>query len=138
MRYGELAVGRFVERSHTVTDADLALFAQVTGDDNPLHLDETAARTTMFKGRIAHGMLSAGFISAAIGTQLPGFGAVYVSQSLNFRRPVRIGDTVTTRVEVVELWPAERRARLATTCKNQLGKRVVDGEAVVLLPAEMG
>ena len=83
-------------------------------------------------------MLSAGFISAAIGTQLPGFGAVYVSQTLHFRRPVRIGDTITTRVEVVELWPEQRRARLVTTCRNQSGKPVVEGEAVVLLPAEMG
>ena len=138
MRFDEVTVGRASERSHTVTDADVVRFAEATGDDNPLHLDDAAAATTMFKGRIAHGMLSAGYVSAAIGTQLPGFGAVYVSQTLHFRRPVRIGDTITTRVEVVERWPAERRARLVTTCINQRGKVVVDGEAVVLLPAEMG
>ena len=103
-----------------------------------MHLDEVAAATTMFKGRIAHGMLSAGFISAVIGTQLPGFGCVYVSQSLRFARPVRIGDTITTRAEVVELMPAERRLRLTTTCTNQRGKVVTDGEAVVLMPDELG
>jgi 3-hydroxybutyryl-CoA dehydratase len=92
----------------------------------------------MFKGRIAHGMLGAGYISAVIGTKLPGFGCVYVSQSLAFKRPVRIGDTITTRAEVVELIPAERHVRLATTCTNQKGKVVTEGEALVLLPDEMG
>ena len=138
MRFDELAVGTSAERSHTVTDADIVRFAEATGDDNPLHLDEAAAAKTMFKGRIAHGMLSAGFISAAIGTQLPGFGAVYVTQTLQFRRPVRIGDTITTRVQVQELFPAERRVRLATTCTNQHGKTVTDGEAVVLVPEDPG
>ena len=138
MRFDELAVGTSAERSHTVTDADIVRFAEATGDDNPLHLDEAAAAKTMFKARIAHGMLSAGFISAAIGTQLPGFGAVYVTQTLQFRRPVRIGDTITTRVQVQELFPAERRVRLATTCTNQHGKTVTDGEAVVLVPEDPG
>lgn len=138
MRYSALAVGQSAERSHTVTDADITMFAKVTGDDNPLHLDDEAASKTMFKGRIAHGMLSAGFISAVVGTQLPGFGAVYVTQTLSFRRPVRIGDTITTRAEVVELLAAERRLRLATTCTNQHGKVVTDGEAVILMPEESG
>ncbi|MBI2796671.1 MAG: MaoC family dehydratase [Gemmatimonadetes bacterium] len=138
MQFSELAVGQSAERSHRITDADIRMFAQVTGDDNPLHLDEATAARTRFKGRIGHGMLSAGFISAVVGTQLPGFGAVYVAQSLHFRRPVRIGDTITTRAEVVELMPADRRLRMATTCTNQHGKVVTDGEAVILMPEESG
>jgi 3-hydroxybutyryl-CoA dehydratase len=138
MTFAELAVGQAAELVRTVTEGDLQAFAAVTGDTNPLHLDEAAAQTTMFKGRIAHGMLGAGYISAVIGTKLPGFGCVYVSQSLAFKRPVRIGDTITTRAEVVELMPAERHVRLRTTCTNQKGKVVTEGEALVLMPDEMG
>lgn len=138
MRYDDIAVGQAAELARTVTDADLAAFAAVTGDDNPLHLDEAAARQTMFKGRIAHGMLSAGYISAVIGTRLPGFGCVYVSQSLAFKRPVRPGDVITAHCEVLERLVPERRLRLATTCRNQHGKVVTEGEAIVYLPPEMG
>ncbi|MBI2796678.1 MAG: MaoC family dehydratase [Gemmatimonadetes bacterium] len=138
MRFSDLTIGQSAEITRTVTDRDIQGFADVTGDTNPLHLDEAAAKGTMFKGRIAHGMLGAGFISAVIGTQLPGFGSVYVTQSLAFRRPVRPGDTITTRVEVVELMPAERRVRLATTCRNHAGKAVIEGEAVILMPDELG
>ena len=138
MTYAELAVGQSAELVRTVTEADLQAFAAVTGDTNPLHLDEAAAQQTMFKGRIAHGMLGAGYISAVIGTKLPGFGCVYVSQSLAFKRPVRIGDTITTRAEIIQLIPAERHVRFATTCTNQKGKVVTEGEALVLLPDEMG
>ena len=138
MKFGDLQVGLSARLVNTVTDGDIRAFANVTGDDNPLHLDEAAAATTMFKGRIAHGMLSAGYISAVIGTKLPGFGSVYVTQSLAFRRPVRIGDTITTRVEVVELMPADRTLRLATTCTNQAGKVVTEGEATILMPKELG
>lgn len=137
MRYDDVTVGQSAEYVRTVTEGDLVRFAEVTGDVNPLHLDEAAAQTTMFKGRIAHGMLNAGFVSAVIGTRLPGFGCVYVSQALHFRRPVRIGDTITTRCEVVERLP-KRQLRLATTCSNQLGKVVTDGEAIVLMPEAMG
>lgn len=136
MRFEELAVGQAATMEHTVTDAMLRAFADLTGDHNPVHLDEAAAARSRFGGRIAHGMLSAGFISAAIATRLPGPGTIYLSQSLKFTRPVRIGDTVTTRVEVAEVMGAERRVRLLTRCVNQQGKTVVDGEALVMVPDE--
>jgi 3-hydroxybutyryl-CoA dehydratase len=116
----------------TVTESDVTLFAGLTGDFNPVHVDEVAAATSMFGGRVAHGILSAGFISAVLGMRLPGPGSVYVSQSLRFTKPIRIGDTVTARVEVVEVM-AKRRLRLATTCRNQHGETVVEGEAVVMV-----
>ena len=136
MRFGELAVGREATMEHTVTDAMIVAFADLTGDHNPVHLDEEAARRTPFKGRIAHGMLGAGFISAAIATRLPGPGTVYLGQSLKFTRPVRIGDTVTTRVEVLEVLPEKRHVRLGTRCTNQQGKTVIEGEALVLVPED--
>ncbi len=131
---GELSVGMSAEASHTVTQDDIAGFAKVTGDDNPVHLDEAYAAQTMFKGRIAHGMLSAGFISAALGTKLPGPGCIYMSQSLTFRAPVRPGETVVTTVTIKEVLADKRRARLETVCK--VGDKVVlDGEALVMVPA---
>lgn len=130
----DLEVGMSAEAAHTVTQDDIAGFARVTGDDNPVHLDEAYAAATMFKGRIAHGMLSAGFISAVLGTKLPGPGCIYMSQSLVFRAPVRPGETVTTRVTVKELIPEKRRVRLDTVCT--VGNKVVlDGEALVMVPA---
>ena len=128
-----LRVGDAAEMAKTVTESDIALFAGVTGDFNPVHVDAVAAEGSMFGGRIAHGMLSAGFISAVLGMRLPGPGSVYLSQTLRFTKPVRIGDTVTARVEVVEVIAAKRRVRLATTCRNQRGETVVDGEAVVMI-----
>ena len=136
MRFEELAPGAEATMEHTVTDAMLRAFADLTGDHNPVHLDEEAAKRTPFKGRIAHGMLGAGFISATIATRLPGPGTIYLGQSLKFTRPVRIGDTVTTRVEVAEVMPAERRVRLLTRCTNQHGKTVIEGEALVMVPEE--
>lgn len=136
MRFEELAAGQAATMEHTVTDAMLRAFADLTGDHNPVHLDEAVAAKSRFGGRIAHGMLSAGFISAAIATRLPGPGTIYLSQSLKFTRPVRIGDTVTTRVEVAEVMAAERRVRLRTRCVNQQGKTVVDGEALVMVPED--
>lgn len=130
--YDELTVGDAAEMAKTVTETDIALFAGVTGDFNPVHIDAVAAEQSMFRGRIAHGMLSAGFISAVLGMRLPGPGSIYLSQTLRFTKPVRIGDTVTARVEVVELM-AKRRVRLATTCRNQHGETVVDGEAVIMV-----
>jgi 3-hydroxybutyryl-CoA dehydratase len=138
MHFDELTIGRSAERTHTVTEGDIVAFAAVSGDHNPLHLDEAQAATTMFKGRIAHGMLSASYISAVIGTQLPGFPCVYVSQQLAFRRPVRIGDTITTECVIVERFVADRRVRLSTRCRNQQGKTVLDGEAIVLVPPDAG
>lgn len=118
----------------TVTDEDVALFAKVTGDDQPLHLDDAFAAKTRFKKRIAHGMLSAGFISAALGTKLaPGYVVVYLSQQLRFRMPVSIGDTITVDVEVTSVDEEKRILALRTDCTNQNGDVVVKGEASVLL-----
>ena len=135
MYFDELAAGDAAEFSKTVTEADVVLYAGITGDLNPAHVDEVAASASRFGGRIAHGMLVAGFISTVLGTRLPGPGTIYLSQSLRFTAPVRLGDTVTARVEVAELVPGKRRARLATTVRNQRGETVVEGEAVVMVPA---
>jgi 3-hydroxybutyryl-CoA dehydratase len=129
----DLEVGQTAELRRTVAASDLDAFAAVTGDTNPVHLDEAYAGATPFKGRIAHGMLSAGYISAVLGTQLPGPGAIYVSQTLNFRRPVRIGDEVTAQVKVTAIDAARGRVTFATACVVA-GKTVVEGEAVVVVP----
>ena len=130
----DLAIGQQASFSKTVTEADIVKFAEVSGDDNPVHLDEAFAQTTMFKGRIAHGMLSAGFISTVIGTRLPGSGTIYMSQTLRFKAPVRIGDTVTATCTITEIIPEKRRAVLSTICK--VGDTVViEGEALVMVPA---
>ena len=129
----DLEVGQNAELTRRVGEADIAAFAAVSGDVNPLHLDEAYAETTPFKGRIAHGMLSAAYISAVLGTALPGPGAVYVSQNLRFRRPVRIGDEVTARATVRTIDAGKSQATLATVCLVR-GKTVVDGEAVVTVP----
>jgi len=132
-RIDELSVGQVAELAKTVTESDIVLFAGVTGDFNPVHVDAEAAKQSVFGERIAHGMLSAGFISAVLGMRLPGPGSIYLSQTLRFTKPVRIGDTVTARVEVVEVIAAKRRVRLATTCRNQNDEVVVEGEAVVMM-----
>ena len=114
--------------------ADIELFADVSGDNNPLHLDDAYARTTTFGERIAHGMLSGAYISAVIGTKLPGPGAIYLSQSLRFRRPVRIGDTVTATVEITGLVPEKHRVNLRTVCSVR-GEPVLEGDALVTVPS---
>jgi 3-hydroxybutyryl-CoA dehydratase len=129
----EIEVGRFAERMHTVTEQDIQAFADVSGDHNPVHLDAAFAETTQFKGRIAHGMLSGAYISAAIAGDLPGPGSIYISQSMNFRRPVRIGDTVVTRVTVASIDLDKARVTLKTECLVN-AKTVVEGEAVVMVP----
>jgi 3-hydroxybutyryl-CoA dehydratase len=126
-----LEVGTSVERVRTVTDADIRAFAAVSGDDNPVHLDDDYAARSIFKGRVAHGMLAGALISALLGTELPGPGAVYLSQRLEFKRPIRPGDEVTVRVTVSALEPP--RAFLSTQVLVR-GKLAVDGEAVVALP----
>ncbi len=130
----EINVGDAAEFAKTVTETDVYLFAGVTGDLNPAHINEAYAKETFFKGRIAHGMLSAGFISAVLGMQLPGAGTIYLSQSIEFKAPVRIGDTVTARVEVKEKIREKNRLKFRTTCMNQDGTLLVDGEAVVMPP----
>jgi 3-hydroxybutyryl-CoA dehydratase len=134
MRLDEIAVGQAAEFTKTVTETDVVLFAGITGDFNPAHVNAVEAQAGMFQGRIAHGLLSAGFISTVLAMKLPGPGTIYLSQNLRFVRPVRIGDTVTARVEVAEVMTAKRRVRLATTVSNHQGERVIDGEAVVMLP----
>lgn len=129
----ELSVGQSAALARTVGEADLVAFAAVTGDTNPVHLDADYAAATSFGQRIAHGMLSAGYISAVLGTTLPGPGAIYLSQSLKFKRPVRIGDEVVAQVIVTAIDAAKAQITLATVCKVG-GKAVVDGEAVVMVP----
>ena len=120
----------------TVSETDVYLYAGITGDLNPAHTNEVAMKGSRFGGRIAHGMLSAGFISAVLGMQLPGPGTIYLEQTLKFTAPVRIGDTVTATAEVVEVVDG-KRLRLHTTCVNQDGTMVLDGEAMVLPPRDL-
>jgi 3-hydroxybutyryl-CoA dehydratase len=131
--FEDLKLGLAAERSDVVTESVIAAFADVSGDRNPVHLDAAFAAATPFKERIAHGMLSAAYISAVIGMELPGPGAIYVSQTLSFRRPVKIGVTVRTRCEVKALDPEKARATLWCVCSVD-GKSVVEGEAVVMAP----
>ena len=132
-RFEELTVGQSATYTRRIGEREIRRFAEVSGDDNPMHLDPAFGARTRFGGVIAHGILTAGLISTVVGTRLPGPGAIYLSQSLRFLRPVRPGDTLTARVEVVELIPERRRVRLATTCTNQDGDVVLDGEALVLV-----
>jgi 3-hydroxybutyryl-CoA dehydratase len=131
--FEDLAIGMEASFAKTVTEADIIGFAEVTGDKNPVHLDEAYAAKSIFKTRIAHGMLTAGYISAVFGMELPGPGAIYVTQTLNFRGPVKIGDKVIAKVSLVELFPAKRRARFDCVCAVD-GKAVLEGEAVLMIP----
>ena len=130
----ELQVGDTARFSKTVSESDVYLFAGLTGDLNPAHVNEDYARNTYFETRIAHGMLTASFISTVIGTMLPGPGTIYMRQEVNFLAPVKIGDTVTAVVEVLEIMDDEKRVRLKTYCVNQDQTTVVDGEALVSPP----
>lgn len=130
----ELKVGDSAQFSKTVSETDVYLFAGITGDFNPAHVDEEYAKKTYFGTRIAHGLLPAGFISAVLGTRLPGPGSIYLRQELTFLGTVKVGDTITARVEVTEIDTTKGRVRMLTTCDNQEGKRVLTGEAVVSPP----
>lgn len=130
----ELAVGQAAEWSKTLSESDVYTYAGVTGDLNPAHVNEDYARTTHFKTRIAHGLLAAGLVSALLGTRLPGPGTIYLRQDLRFLGPVRIGDTVTARLEVTALEPARNRVTLRTTASLGDGTQVLEGEAEVLAP----
>ncbi|MDJ0666586.1 MAG: MaoC family dehydratase [Desulfobacterales bacterium] len=130
----QLEVGQQASFSKTVAESDVYLFAGISGDFNPAHINQAYAEQTAFKTRIAHGMLAAGFISTVLGNQLPGPGTIYISQSLNFLAPVAIGDTITATAEVVELNMDKKRARLKTVCTNQDGREVLVGEALVSPP----
>ena len=133
----ELSVGQSAELVRTVDERAIALFAEVTGDNNPVHLDAECAATTPFKERIAHGMLSAGYISAVIGTKLPGPGAIYISQQLALRRPVKIGDEVTARATITAIDADKARVTLETVCLVG-GKAVLSGEALIMVPRKGG
>jgi 3-hydroxybutyryl-CoA dehydratase len=122
-------VGEEAALSKTISDADIRAFAQISGDENPIHLDDEYARGTSFAGRIAHGILVSGLISAVLGTKLPGPGAIYLSQQLRFLAPVRPGDTVTARVKLTEWDSARGRVTLLTEVVNQEDARVIAGEA---------
>ncbi len=132
--YEDLKVGQEASLTKSVTEKDIVAFAEVSGDKNPVHLDAAYAAKTMFKERIAHGMLSAGYISAVFGMELPGPGAIYISQTLNFKAPVKIGDAVTAKVKVLELIPGKRggRARFETVCLVN-GAPVLEGEAMLMV-----
>ena len=132
--FEDIEIGMDASLTHDVTEADIIAFADVTGDTNPVHLDADYAATTMFKERIAHGMLTAGYISAVFGTKLPGPGAIYISQTLNFRGPVKIGNQVVTKVVVEELFAAKRRVLFSCLCTID-DKPVLQGEAMLMVPA---
>ncbi|MGI5949207.1 MaoC family dehydratase [Peptoniphilus sp.] len=130
----ELKVGDSASFAKTVTEADAYNYAGVSGDFNPAHINEEYAKNTKFETRIAHGMISAGFISAVLGTQLPGPGTIYLGQELKFTHPVHYGDTITATCTVEELIPEKNRVILKTTCTNQFGYVVIEGKATVLAP----
>jgi len=132
--FEELRVGMSATYAKTITEADIVLFAAVSGDNNAIHTNEEFAAATIFKGRIAHGMLSASVISAAIANKLPGPGAIYMSQNLRFRAPVRAGDTVHATVTIKELNPEKRRVLLDTCCRVS-DKVVIEGDALLSLSA---
>jgi 3-hydroxybutyryl-CoA dehydratase len=130
----QLGLGDTAEFTKTISESDIYLFAGLTGDLNPAHINEPYAQKTFFKARIAHGMLMAGFISAVIGMQLPGPGSIYIRQELKFLAPARIGDTITARVEVTQINSEKNRITLRTTCTNQENTLVLDGEATISPP----
>lgn len=127
-------VGQTASVARTISESDVYLFAGITGDQNPAHTNEEYAKNTHFKTRIAHGMLSAGLISAVLGMQLPGPGTIYLGQTLKFLAPVHIGDTITAAAEIKSLDLERGRVVLTTTCTNQEGTVVTAGEATALLP----
>lgn len=133
--YDQLQIGDSASFTKTLSETDIYLFAGITGDLNPAHVDAVSAAQGMFKQRIAHGMLSASFISTVLAMHLPGPGTIYVGQNLQFRGPVFIGDTVTARVECTEKMEQRKWAKFKTTVTNQDGKLVVDGEATAIPPA---
>lgn len=135
--FEDLEEGMEATVQRIVSQDDISSFADVSGDKNPLHLDPNFAAKTMFGGCIAHGMLTASYISAAFAMELPGPGAIYISQTLNFKGPVRVGDKVLTKVTVAELFPAKRRARFDCACFVN-GREVLTGEAILMVPARPG
>lgn len=129
----DFTIGQYYENKRKVTEEDVIAFAKVSGDFNPIHIDEEYAKKSRFERRIAHGMLSASFISAIIGTNFPGTGTIYLSQDLKFIRPVFPGDELMIRVEIIEI-TVKGRAKLSTIVWNSERELVIEGEAIVILP----
>jgi acyl dehydratase len=132
----KIQVGEMAEVSKTITGEDVRVFADLTGDHNPVHLDDEYASATRFKRRVAHGMLTASLISSVLANQLPGEGTIYLSQSLRFVAPVYLDDTVTARVTITRIREDKPVATLETVCVNQRGELLIKGEAVVLFEAQ--
>ena len=130
----ELKIGQSAAFSKTISETDIYLYAGITGDSNPVHIDEEHAKKTAFKTRIAHGMLTAGLISTVLGNKLPGPGTIYLRQEVNFLLPVHIGDTITATIEVVDMMSEKNRVALKTICVNQEGAVVLEGQAIVSPP----
>jgi 3-hydroxybutyryl-CoA dehydratase len=130
----ELNIGDKASFQKTITETDVYLYAGITGDLNPAHINQVEAETTMFQGRIAHGMLTAGLVSAVLGMQLPGPGSIYLGQELKFLAPVRLGDTIKAEVEVIEKIEEKNRIKLNTICTNQNGVEVLKGIATIMPP----
>ena len=130
--YEEIQIGDKASFTKTISESDVYQFAGITGDFNPVHVNAEFANQTIFKERVVHGILTAGFISAVLGMKLPGTDTIYLSQKVDFKAPVKIGDTVTAEVEVLEKKDSKKIIRLRTIVKNQLDAVVIDGEAVVM------
>ena len=133
----QIKVGDKTSVVKTIGESDVYLFAGITGDLNPAHTNQVAAQQSMFKGRIAHGILISGLISTCFGMQLPGPGTIYLSQNLKFTAPVYFGDTITAEVEAIEVITEKNRVKFKTVCTNQDGKVVIDGEAMVMPPKKV-
>lgn len=132
MGFERFEIGMKAKTSKTITETDVILFAGVSTDINPVHLDEEAAKEGIFGKRVAHGILVSGLISAVLGNKLPGPGSIYMGQDLKFLAPVYIGDTITAEVEIIELIPEKSRIKLNTVCTNQDGKTVISGTALIM------
>ncbi|MFW9904093.1 MAG: MaoC family dehydratase [Candidatus Thorarchaeota archaeon] len=132
--FSEIKIGQKAEIKRIISDEDIRKFAEISGDRNPIHLDEEFAKKTFFQGRIAHGMFSAALISAVLANKLPGPGSIYLKQEIRFIKPIRIGDTILVTVEVIKKEDEKERVILRTSCINQHTELVVDGEATVMLP----
>lgn len=132
MKFEDLKLGMSASVSKTITDADIMLYAGISLDINPVHLNEEYAKNTIFKGKVAHGMMTAGLISAVLGTKLPGEGSIYLSQNIKFTAPVKVGDTITAICEIISLDEFKKIVTLKTTCYNQEKITVLDGEAKIL------
>lgn len=136
MRYeiNELYIGQSAEFTKTISESDVYLFAGITGDHNPMHVNDIYAKQSKFGERLVHGLLSSSLISTVIGTKLPGNGSIYVEQNLSFKAPVVFGDTVSAKVEVKEVYTDKNRVKLRTYCTNQYDEVVIDGYAIIIPP----